>query len=69
MLCLDLWDSMGVEGNQPMQITPVVLNLTNAQLLALQDAIACQYRQQEVSDPNSKEVTALRDLKVLMDRY
>jgi hypothetical protein len=52
-----------------MQITPVVLNLTNAQLLALQDAIARQYRQQEVSDPNSKEVTALRDLKVLMDRY
>ena len=49
-----------------MQITPVVLNLTNAQLLALQDAISRQYRQQEA---NGQEVTALRDLKVLMDRY
>jgi hypothetical protein len=52
-----------------MQITPVVLNLTNAQLLALQDAISRQYRQQEASGANPQEVAALRDLHVLMDRY
>jgi len=52
-----------------MQITPVVLNLTNSQLLALQDAIAHHYCQQGLSDPDSRKVAALRDLKVLMDRY
>jgi hypothetical protein len=52
-----------------MQITPVVLNLTNAQLLALQDAISYRYRQQEASGTDSREVAALRDLKVLIDRY
>jgi hypothetical protein len=53
-----------------MQITPVVLNLTNSQLLALQDAIAHHlWSQQRLSDPDSRKVTALRDLKVLMDRY
>jgi len=61
-----LWESKGIP---PMQITPVVLNLTNAQLLALQDAISYRYRQQEASGTDSREVAALRDLKVLMDRY
>jgi hypothetical protein len=58
------------KGFHPMQITPVVLNLTNSQLLALQDAIAHHlWSQQRLSDPDSRKVTALRDLKVLMDRY
>lgn len=52
-----------------MQITPVVLNLTPLQLLALQDAISHRYRQMEALDADSQEVTALRDLHVLMDRY
>lgn len=53
----------------PMQIIPVVLNLTPQQLLALQDAISHRYRQQEALDADAQEVTALRDLHVLMDRY
>jgi hypothetical protein len=52
-----------------MQITPVVLNLTPLQLLALQDAISHRHRQLEALGTDSPEITALRDLHVLMDRY
>ncbi len=52
-----------------MQITPVVLNLTPLQLLALQDAISHRYRQLDALGTDSPEITALRDLHVLMDRY
>lgn len=63
-----------------MQITPVVLNLTPMQLLMLQDAVAYRYHElasvvnnleiyPDQCPDNPKRVTALRDLKVLLDRY
>jgi hypothetical protein len=63
-----------------VQITPVVLNLTPIQLVMLQDAISYRYHQLESvvnnqelypdqSAENSRRVTALRDLHILMDRY
>lgn len=64
-----------------MQITPVVLNLTPMQLIALQDAISYRYNQlqsvvnnadlypYQSSPDNLRMVAALRDLHTLMDRY
>jgi len=63
-----------------MQITPVVLNLTPTQLIALQDAISYRYNQlqsvvnnadlyPDQSPDNPERVAALRDLHALMDRY
>jgi hypothetical protein len=63
-----------------MQITPVVLNLTDMQLVCLQDAVALRYHQMssivnnqdlypDQPEDNPRRLTALRDLHVLMDRY
>jgi hypothetical protein len=63
-----------------MRITPVVLNLTDMQLVMLQDAISYRYQQLESvvnnadlypDQPadNPQRVTALRDLHNLMDNY
>lgn len=63
-----------------MQITPVVLNLTPSQLIALQDAVSYRYNQlqsvvnnidlyPDQSPDNPQRVTALRDLHTLLDRY
>lgn len=62
------------------QITPVVLNLTPMQLVCLKDAISLRYdemstivnNQELYADQpsdNSRRLTALRDLHVLLDRY
>ena len=63
-----------------MNITPVVLNLTDMQLVCLRDAVALRYHEmssivnnqdlypdQPVDNP--QRLSALRDLHNLMDQY
>lgn len=63
-----------------MQITPVVLNLTPMQLLMLQDAVSYRYHElasvvnnleiyPDQCPHNPERVTALQDLRMLLDRY
>lgn len=63
-----------------MHITPVVLNLTPMQLVCLQDAVSLRYDQMssivnnedlypDQPEDNSRRLTALRDLHILLDRY
>ena len=63
-----------------VQITPVVLNLTPTQLIMLQDAVSYRYHQlasvannlelyPDQSPDNPERVTALQDLRNLLDQY
>ena len=63
-----------------VRITPVVLNLTDMQLVCLQDAISLRYDEMsgivnnedlypDQPQDNPQRLTALRDLHLLMDKY
>lgn len=63
-----------------MNITPVVLNLTDMQLVCLRDAISLRYDEMsgivnnedlypDQPADNPQRLTALRDLHLLMDKY
>jgi len=63
-----------------MNITPVILNLTDMQLVCLKDAIAERYHMvsgvvnnpdlyPDQRDDNPQRLSALRDLHNLMDQY
>jgi len=63
-----------------MNITPVVLNLTDIQLVCLRDAVALRYHEMssivnnqdlypDQPADNPQRLSALRDLHNLMDQY
>ena len=63
-----------------MNITPVVLNLTDMQLVCLRDAVALRYHEMssivnnqdlypDQPADNPQRLSALRDLHNLMDQY
>jgi len=63
-----------------MNITPVILNLTDIQLVCLRDAVALRYHEMssivnnqdlypDQPADNPQRLSALRDLNNLMDQY